>query len=172
MGEEIAQPHVRAILAAPFREMARNEIVEREHPALELLHRQRRRRDHLRQRGEIEDRVVGCDGGVGVVRETAERLAPEHLPGAADLNDCGRKGAVGDGVLEHPPGGGEAQGTRLATRASAARGLVIGTQTGRPAANAAISDTCAAIFAASLPATMGDSASRKLLSTQVRQSCR
>jgi hypothetical protein len=106
--EQVAHGDSRSILAAPFRNMPRDRIVEREHAALELLHHEGRCRYNFGERGEVEDRVVGRRRGVRVVRQAAERLTPEHLGRGANLDDRRGKGSFGDRLLEHALRGVEA----------------------------------------------------------------
>jgi hypothetical protein len=46
--------------------------------------------------------------------ERAERLSPEHLARGSDLDDGGRKGPLSNRLVEHAPGGDEADpGSRI-----------------------------------------------------------
>ena len=108
MREEIAHCDVSPVGAAPFGDMSGDGIVERQHAALDLLHHDRCGRDDLGKRREIEDGVVRGRSGVDVECGPAERLSPEDLARGSDLDDGARKGALSDGLVEHAPGGDEA----------------------------------------------------------------
>ena len=56
--------------------VTRNRIVERQNAALDLAHHQRRRREDLGERGEIEDGVVACR------RRTPDRTSDGRTPRA------------------------------------------------------------------------------------------
>ena len=89
-----------AIAAAPRGEVPANRVVEAHGAALDLLHHERRRREHLRQRGEIEDRVLRRPQSVAIVGERAEGLAPEQPRPVADLDHGGGKSPLRDGGLQ------------------------------------------------------------------------
>ena len=81
--------------------------IQRERAALDEPHHEARRRDHFRQRREIENRVCSAWGRVGIVVEPAKRLLPQHLAARADFDDGGRKRALLDAALHNVGGAGE-----------------------------------------------------------------
>ena len=92
-------------------------------------HHERGRRDHLRQRREIEDRVGRRLRRIGFVRERAERAAPDGAVRPADFSHRAGKRAIEDtmeqdlrGSIEgvrHPRGG--ASRTTMPRRARSCR---------------------------------------------------
>ena len=66
---------------------------------LDERHRQTRRRNHFRQRGQIEDRARVCWRGLGIVVERAERLSPQHVMRRSHFDDGCRERARIDAAL-------------------------------------------------------------------------
>ena len=73
----------------------------------------RRRGDHLRERGEVEDCVLGGRRGVSVKGETSEGLTPQAARRVADLNDSGGERSSLDCLADDLGGCGEATKQKL-----------------------------------------------------------
>jgi hypothetical protein len=104
VGEEIAQGDVRTIRAFPRRDVLADAIVQAERSPFDLLHDERGGGEHLGERGEVEDRVLGGRGRPGVVAKASKGPAPQRPGGIADFNDRRRKRPLPDGVFEYLTG--------------------------------------------------------------------
>ncbi len=101
MGQEIADGDRRpTVFITPERDVRRNRIVKAHAATFDHSHDQRRRREDLRQRREVEHRVVARGCGVCFKREMPEGLVPEWLVGGAYFDDSSGEGLVGDSTLE------------------------------------------------------------------------
>ena len=83
-------------------------MVQRERATLHEAHHEGRRRNHFRQRRQIEDRALPGWCGFGFNVEPAERLAPQHAARCANLDDGSRKRALIHAALHNLGGAGEA----------------------------------------------------------------
>ena len=110
-------------------------IVQPDPALLDQHHHARRRRDHLGQRRQVEDRVERHRLDRGLDRAVAERLLVEHAIAAADQHDGAwqllvRDGALNRGADEVEPRGVDAGGGRILRR-----GLSAGRQRRRQASD-------------------------------------
>ena len=112
MREQISDRDTLTISAAPLRQPVCHEVIEGECSGIDGAHRQRRRGNHLGQRRKIEDRLVGRGSGIGQVRQSAKRFAPEDLAPTADFDDGGGKGVRRDRGLEKTGGGRKSDSAR------------------------------------------------------------
>jgi hypothetical protein len=101
MGQQIANGDRRpTVFVTPERDVHRNRIIKAQATAFDHSHDQRRRRENLRQRREIEHRVVTRGCGVRFEREMPEGLVPEWLVRRTYFDDSGGEGLVGDSTPE------------------------------------------------------------------------
>ena len=101
MRQQVADGDVGAIRALPCGNVLADAIVEAEHAALDLLHGERRGREHLGQRRQVEDRVVCRRRRGRLVAEASECPAPEGPGRVADFNDRRGKRLLPDSLLEY-----------------------------------------------------------------------
>jgi hypothetical protein len=103
MDEQLLDGDLRAIAAAggDLRQESGRRIAETQLPLFDEDHHRRSRRDGLRQRGDVEDRVESHRLFLREEGAEAEGLAVEDPVLAADEHDGSRELASGDRLLDH-----------------------------------------------------------------------
>ena len=98
--QQIAHCHHVPIRPSPGPERRRNLQLERGQAGIHVAHRQRRGRDHLGQRGEVEDGAGHCRWTPGFAREPARCVVPQASRAAAHLRYRGGADACPDRVVQ------------------------------------------------------------------------
>ena len=102
-----------ALPASTLGDVSGEGIVEPERPSLGKDHDARRRRDGLRERGQIEDRVDGHRYALGLKLPETVGAAEKHTIVAADDHDGARYLAIGDRLFDGAVDGGPEREKRL-----------------------------------------------------------
>ena len=116
--QQRAEPDVFAIFAPPLRNPLSNRLLELKTAAVHQPHHQRRRGNHLGERGEIEDRVLLRERRLRIAIEPAERLLRQNAPVRPHFENGGGKGTVVDAALDdssRAPEAGHGANAPLAT---------------------------------------------------------
>ena len=101
MLQQIADRHRRAIGATPVLEERGDAIVESQTSRSDQLHHDRRGRQNLGERGQVEGRVDGSRGEL-IGRQRADRVLPQRAGGRSHVNGGGGEGPGGNRALQHP----------------------------------------------------------------------
>ena len=94
MRQQVGDGDDLSVLTTPLREPAAHQIIDREAPGVDRRHRDGRRGEHLRERGEIENGIELRRRRLGFATQDAERLLPENAVVTSDIDHgCRKRGA-------------------------------------------------------------------------------